>query len=140
MTSGEVLDHKTNIGDPALNRRDIAVLRPGSPPRSRHFAGPAIDRPRLLIRQRLGMSMRQRAPEAERRGDALKRTNAPVHLVVEQLDAEHLGFLTRIEALQLGPDGITRDPRSLKNASALKATKTPALSRKYLLPAGSDCA
>ena len=49
------------------------------------------------------MSVRQRAPEAERRGDALKRTDAPVHLVVEQLDVEHLRFLTWIEPLQLGP-------------------------------------
>ncbi len=45
------------------------------------------------------MRMRQRPPEAERRGDALKRTDAPVHLVIEQLDAEHLRLLTRIEAL-----------------------------------------
>src|SRR5262245_20512578 len=49
------------------------------------------------------MSVRQRAPEAECRGNALKRTDAPVHLVVEQLDVEHLRFLTWIEPRQLGP-------------------------------------
>jgi hypothetical protein len=103
MSPGEMLDQETDVGDPPLNRRDVAVLLPGSPPRSRYLGLLVIGGLPLVERERLGMSMRQRAPEAERGGDALKRADAPVHLIVEQLDVEHLRFLTRIEPLQLGP-------------------------------------
>src|SRR5258707_12442444 len=99
MSPGEVIDQETDVGYPPFNRRDLAVLLPGSPPRSRYFGFLGIGGPHPVERERLGMSMRQRAPEAERRGDALKRTNGPVHLVIEQLDVEHLRFLARIEPL-----------------------------------------
>ena len=97
------IDQETDVDDPLLNRRDVAVLLPGSPPRSRHLVLLAIGGRHLAERERLGMRMRQRPPEAERGGDALKRTDAPVHLAIEQLDVEHLRFLAWIEPLQLGP-------------------------------------
>lgn len=35
MAPGEVLDQETDVGEPPLNGRDVAVLLPGSPPRTR---------------------------------------------------------------------------------------------------------
>ncbi len=51
MSPGE-FDQETDVDDPLLNRRDVAVLLPGSPPRSRYFGFLAIGGWRLVERER----------------------------------------------------------------------------------------